>query len=93
MSKRERNPEQLNTVREAISQALGLTLADDAIARILEGESLSVDQLTEYHTATEIGTALIRLDGLSKMFPDKNETSLRVRIGPWSWVIMPRDQN
>jgi hypothetical protein len=89
MSELERNSDQLNTVREAVSQALGLTLTDNMIGKILEGESLSLDQLTEHHTPTEIGTALIRLDCLSKIFPAKDEASLRVCIGRWCWNFMP----
>jgi len=51
--------------REALSQALGLNLADEITASILDGEDLSIEQLSKHHTLTEIGTTLIRLDALS----------------------------
>jgi hypothetical protein len=88
MSEQDDKIEQISVVRDAISRALGLTLTDDAIIKVLEGEPLSLDQLTEHHTPTEIGAALIRLDGLSKMFPAKNGTSeIRVCVGRWCWDV------
>lgn len=50
---------------EACSQALGLKLADETKTKLLNGEELSLDELSKHHTLTEIGSALIRLDALS----------------------------
>ncbi|MEP0880978.1 hypothetical protein NDI49_05400 [Trichocoleus sp. ST-U3] len=98
MPEQEKNLEQLNAVRKAVSQSLGLTLTDEVIAGVLEGNSLSLDQLSENQNLTEIGTALIRLDGLSKMFPANKESSkikvcVKTPLGEVCWEIQqpPRE--
>ena len=66
----ENNLENMSGVRDTISQSLGLTLTDDKIAKVMEGKSLSLDELLKHHTLTELGVALIRLDSLSKTVAD-----------------------
>lgn len=88
MSEQEKNLEHPGAIREACSQALGLTLTDEMIAGVLEGDSLSLNQLSENHNLTEVGTALIRLDGLAKMVPAKSEISglrvcVKTPLGEW----------
>ena len=61
MPEQKKNLEQFNAVRKAVSQSLGLTLTDEAVAEVLEGNSLSLEQLSQNHNLTEIGAALIRL--------------------------------
>jgi hypothetical protein len=78
----------VSTIRETISQSLGLSLNDEVIAEALAGKPLTLDQLSENNNLTEVGTALIRLDGLSKMFPAKNDMAgLRICVktpfGEW----------
>jgi hypothetical protein len=52
-------------VRKEFSNKLGLELTDIEINKLIEGESLSIEQLMENRTLTQVGTALIRLDALS----------------------------
>jgi hypothetical protein len=66
MPEQEKNLEQVKAIREAFSQALGLTLTDEIVTEVIEGKPFSLDRLTENHSLTEIGTALISLDAISK---------------------------
>jgi len=88
MPEQEKKLEKLNAVRETVSQSLGLRLTNEVIVEALAGKPLTLDQLSENNNLTEVGTALIRLDGLSKMFPAKNEMAgLRICVktpfGEW----------
>lgn len=89
MSKKEKNAEQISAIRDVVSKTLGLTPTDDVIAQVIEGKPLSLDSLMERHTPTEIGTALIRLEALSKMSPRNEELAVRVCIGRFCWDIEP----
>jgi hypothetical protein len=59
--------ERQNAVREAFSQSLGLMLVDSEVTSLLEGKTLSLEKLMEYHSLTEIGTLFIRLDTLLRV--------------------------
>ena len=92
MNNHEKDLELLRSTREIVSQALGLTLANDVMKKVLDGESISLDQLANEHTLTEIGNALIRLDAFPKSILESSSTSaLRVCIGNWCWNIKPPD--
>jgi hypothetical protein len=58
--------------REAVSQLLGFKLVDETAERLLNGEDLSLEQLSKYYSFTEIGTALIRLDAFHTKFTEES---------------------
>lgn len=65
MTNPDKNLKSQISTREDLCQACGLKLADEIADALLEGNNLSLEDLTRDHTFTEIGTALIRLDALS----------------------------
>jgi hypothetical protein len=66
MNNNEKDLELLHSTKEIVCKAMGLALSDDVIKKVLDGEPISLDQLTNEYTATEIGIALIRLDTFPK---------------------------
>ena len=66
MNNHEKDLELLHSTREIVCQAMGLALSNDVIKKVLDGEPISLDQLTNEYTPTEIGIALIRLDTFPK---------------------------
>jgi len=67
--------------REALSQALGINLADEIASDLLDGKNLSLEQLAKDHTLTEIGTALIRLDALRTRRAEESCECYRIILG------------
>ena len=56
-----------NAIRETASSYLGLGLTESEIATLLLGDSLTLEQLAQERSLTELGTALIRLDTLRQI--------------------------
>ena len=79
-------PDRNKIVREKFSNKLGLELTDIEVNKLIEGESLSIAQLMQNRTLTQVGTALIRLDALSttKQCPDGT-----MYIWPFGCVKIP----
>lgn len=81
MTEKKKKLDQSNTISKIVSQSLGLTLTDEVIAEVLAGNAISLDQLSKNNNLTEVGTALIRLDGFSKILPSTNEVQgLRICV-------------
>jgi hypothetical protein len=62
-------------VIEVLSQSLGLIPTDLELATLLKGEALSVEQLMNSHSLTEIGTLFIKLDALLQVNGNDQESS------------------
>lgn len=58
-------PDRNKIVREEFLNKLGLELTDIEVNKLIDGGSLSIEQLMQNRTLTQVGTALIRLDALS----------------------------
>jgi len=81
------NPlERHKMVQEEFLEKLGLALTDAEVNALLEGNAVSVEQLIENHTLTEIGTALIRWDTLAK---DRRCNDGEVYMWPFGCVPTP----
>jgi len=76
-----KDKEAFREAREALSQALGLNLADETAEKLLKGEDSSLEQLTKHHTLTEIGTALIRLDAIGVTRTEEPCECFRIILG------------
>lgn len=60
---------------EVLSQGLGLMPTDLDLVTLLKGETLSLEQLMDDHSLTEIGTLFIRLDELLQVNGNGQESS------------------
>lgn len=66
-----------DNIREAFADELGLILSDSEIKLLLSDKTLSFEQLTQNHSLTELGTALIRIDAVNQFPEIKREFSLK----------------
>lgn len=73
--------QQRTSAQDAISSLLGLELSDAEVDALLSGEALSFQKLTKSRSLSDVGTALIRADALSRSVQESSFSSLRCRRG------------
>ncbi len=77
--------QQVTSTQDMVNSLLGLRLSNTEVKILLSGETLPFEELTKNRSLSEIGTALIRADALSRLEQENPPLERKCEDG-CSWI-------